>query len=325
MKIAQATEGGIGLQPVGVFRPEHPERLRIEKIPFSLCKNPVKETHLGRHDRLVIHDILFVQSVGGVVDSGAADRRWAAPGSRGALPVGGRALNTILLTSLAPLAIVALSWLALGERISRVQGLGLLTSLGGAVVLILHGDAEALVSLRFNAGDLWMLLAVALWTVYSVLLRRRPEHVPPLALHTASVGAGTLWMLPLFGWEAVRGAGLPTALSAWLAIGFVAVFSSAIAHALWVRGVASIGPNRASVFIHLMPLFGAVLAITFLGEEVAAYHVLGAALVLVGVILSSRKWRRRSAAGAAAQPSSVHVGGVGDATRLKLALPIEPQ
>lgn len=199
------------------------------------------------------------------------------------------ALNTILLTSLAPLAIVALSWLALGERISRVQGLGLLTSLGGAVVLILHGDTEALVSLRFNSGDLWMLLAVALWTVYSVLLRRRPEQVPPLALHTASVGAGTLWMLPLFGWDAVRGAGLPTELSAWLAIGFVAVFSSAIAHALWVRGVASIGPNRASVFIHLMPLFGAVLAITFLGEELAAYHVLGAALVLVGVILSSRR------------------------------------
>ena len=167
--------------------------------------------------------------------------------------------------------------------------MGLLTSLGGAVVLILHGDMEALVSLRFNSGDLWMLLAVALWTVYSVLLRRRPEHVPPLALHTASVGAGTLWMLPLFGWEAVRGAGLPTELSAWLAIGFVAVFSSAIAHALWVRGVASIGPNRASVFIHLMPLFGAVLAITFLGEELAVYHVLGAALVLVGVVLSSRR------------------------------------
>ena len=199
------------------------------------------------------------------------------------------ALNTILLTSLAPLAIVALSWLALGERISRVQGLGLVTSLGGAVVLILHGDAETLVSLRFNSGDLWMVLAVALWTVYSVLLRSRPEQVPPLALHTASVGAGTLWMLPLFGWEAGVGAGLPTELSAWLAIGFVAVFSSAIAHALWVRGVASIGPNRASVFIHLMPLFGAVLAITFLGEEIASYHVLGAALVLVGVILSSRR------------------------------------
>lgn len=199
------------------------------------------------------------------------------------------ALNTILLTSLAPLAIVALSWLALGERISRVQGLGLITSLGGAAVLILHGEAEALASLRFNTGDLLMLLAVVLWTVYSVLLRGRPAEVPPLALHTASVGAGTLWMLPLFGWETALGRGLPTEPSAWLAIGFVAVFSSAIAHALWVRGVASIGPNRAGVFIHLMPLFGAVLAITFLGEEVAAYHVLGAALVLVGVVLSSRR------------------------------------
>jgi len=199
------------------------------------------------------------------------------------------ALNTILLTSLAPLGIVALSWLALGERISRVQGLGLLTSLAGATVLILHGDVDTLTALRFNAGDLWMLLAVGLWTIYSVLLRSRPPEVPPLALHTVSVGAGTLWMLPLFGWEIASGTGLPTAPSAWLAIAFVAVFSSAIGHALWVRGVAAIGPNRASVFIHLMPLFGAVLAVTFLGETLASYHALGAALVLCGVALTSRK------------------------------------
>jgi drug/metabolite transporter (DMT)-like permease len=199
------------------------------------------------------------------------------------------ALNTILLTSLAPLAIVALSWWTLGERVSRLQALGLLTSLAGAAVLILRGDATALVALHFNAGDLWMLLAVGLWTIYSVLLKSRPAEVPPLALHTASVAAGTLWMLPLFCWETALGSGLPTAPSAWAAIGFVAVFSSAIAHALWVRGVASIGPNRASVFIHLMPLFGAALAITFLGEELATYHAIGAALVLSGVALTSRK------------------------------------
>ena len=198
-------------------------------------------------------------------------------------------LNTILLLSLAPLAIVALSWLALGERITRVQALGLVTSLGGAVVLILHGNLDVVTALRFNAGDLLMLLAVALWTVYSVLLRGRPAEVPPLAIHTASVGAGTLWMLPLFGLEAARGTALPTTPSAWLAIGFVALFSSAIAHAMWVRGVASIGPSRASVFIHLMPLFGAVLAITFLGEHLATYHAVGAALVFCGVVLTSRK------------------------------------
>lgn len=199
------------------------------------------------------------------------------------------ALNTILLLSLAPLAIVALSWLALGERVTRVQALGLVASLGGAATLILHGDLATLFDLGFNVGDLWMLLAVVIWAIYSVLLKRRPAEVPPLALHTSSVAAGTLWMLPLFGWEAAQGSGLPGSVEAWAAIAFVAVFSSALAHGLWVRGVAAIGPNRAGVFIHLMPLFGGALAVTFLGEQLAAYHAIGAALVLVGVVLTSRK------------------------------------
>lgn len=199
------------------------------------------------------------------------------------------AMNTVLLLSLAPLAIVALSWLALGERVNRSQALGLATSIGGAAVLILHGDLATLADLDLNAGDLWMLVAVVLWAVYSVLLRRRPAEVPPLALHTTSVAAGTLWMLPVFGWQAADGAGLPTSLTAWIAIGFVAVFSSALAHALWVRGVASIGPSRAGVFIHLLPLFGALLSVTFLGERFTTYHAIGAALVLGGVVLTSRK------------------------------------
>jgi drug/metabolite transporter (DMT)-like permease len=96
-------------------------------------------------------------------------------------------------------------------------------------------------------------------------------------------------MLPAFGWQAAHGAVLPTSLAAWVAIGFVAVFSSALAHAMWVRGVASIGPSRAGVFIHLLPLFGAILAIVFLGEHFATYHAIGAALVLCGVVLTSRK------------------------------------
>ena len=199
------------------------------------------------------------------------------------------ALNTILLLALAPLAIVAVSWLALGERVTRVQTLGLGISLVGAAVLILHGDPATLAEMRFNAGDLWMLLAVVLWAVYSVLLRRRPAEVPPLALHTMSVAAGTLWMLPAFGWQAMHGSALPSSLAVWMAVGFIAVFSSALAHGLWVRGVAKIGPNRAGVFIHLIPVFGAVLAITFLGEELATYHVVGAVLALCGIVLTSRK------------------------------------
>lgn len=202
------------------------------------------------------------------------------------------ALNTILLLSLAPLAIVVVSWLALGERVTRNQGSGLVASLVGAAVLILHGDMATLVDLRFNSGDLLMLLGVVIWAVYSVLLRSRPPQVPPLTLHTASVAAGTLWMLPVFGWQgwdAAQGSLLPTGLGAWAAVGFIAIFSSALAHALWVRGVATIGPNRAGVFIHLMPFFGAVLAVAFLGEQPGAHHAIGSAFVLCGVALASRK------------------------------------
>jgi len=93
------------------------------------------------------------------------------------------ALNTILLLALAPLAIVALSWLTLGERVTRVQALGLGISLVGAAVLILHGDPATLAEMRFNAGDLWMLLAVVLWAVYSVLLRRARRSATARAAH----------------------------------------------------------------------------------------------------------------------------------------------
>ncbi len=198
------------------------------------------------------------------------------------------ALNTMLLLSLSPLIVAVLSWATLGDRITRMQGVGLVTSLAGAAILILHGDVSTIADLHLNAGDLWMLLAVLLWAVYSVLLRRRPAEVPALAIHTTSVLAGTLWMLPIFGLQAMHEAVLPVTPKAWLGIGFVAVFSSALAHGLWVRSVATIGANRASVFVHLMPLFGAVLAIVFLGEQIAAYHVVGAAIVLGGVGLASR-------------------------------------
>jgi drug/metabolite transporter (DMT)-like permease len=94
-------------------------------------------------------------------------------------------------------------------------------------------------------------------------------------------------MLPVFGWQLVQGASWPAGLPAWSAIVFVAVFSSALAHALWVQGVAKIGANRAGAFIHLMPLFGAGLAMGFLGERLEPYHAGGAALVLTGVALTS--------------------------------------
>lgn len=198
------------------------------------------------------------------------------------------ALNTMLLLSLSPLLVVLLAWACGGERPTPRQGLGLVLSLFGAAVLVLRGDVSRLAALRFNAGDLWMLLAVLLWSVYSLLLRRRPPQLSPMVVHAASASAGALCMLPLAAWELLHGAVLPRAASSWLGIGFVALASSVLAHGLWVRGVAAIGASRASVYVHLIPLFGAALAVAFLGEPVALFHAIGGAVVLAGVVLASR-------------------------------------
>lgn len=198
------------------------------------------------------------------------------------------ALNAMLLLSLSPLVVALLSWATGGERLTARQGAGLAASLVGAAALVLRGDAAALAQLRQNTGDLWMLLAIGLWGVYSVLLRRRPAELPAMAMHASSAIAGVLWMAPLCAWDLARGATLPAATGSWLGIGFVALFSSVLAHGLWVQGVASIGPNRASVFVHLIPLFGALLAIAFLGEPVAWSHAIGGAIVLGGVALANR-------------------------------------
>ena len=150
------------------------------------------------------------------------------------------ALNTILLLALAPLAIVAISWLALGERVTRVQAFGLGISLVGAAVLILHGDPATLAECVSTPATS-MLLAVVLWAVYWVLLRRRPAEVPPLALHTMSVAAGTLSMLPHSAGKRCAAARFRAAWrldGSWI---YRRVFF-ALATGLWVRGVATIGP-----------------------------------------------------------------------------------
>jgi drug/metabolite transporter (DMT)-like permease len=198
------------------------------------------------------------------------------------------ALNAMLLLSLSPVVVALLSWATGGERLTPRQGLGLAASLAGATVLVLRGDLQALTHLQLTTGDLWMLAAVGLWGAYSVLLRQRPAQLPPMVVHAASAVAGVLWMLPLCLWDLTRGTALPAEARPWLLIAFVAVFSSVLAHGLWVQGVAVLGPNRASVFVHLIPLFGAVLAITFLGEPVAWFHAAGGAIVLAGVALASR-------------------------------------
>lgn len=198
------------------------------------------------------------------------------------------AVNTLLFLTLTPMVIVLLSWLTWGEKLSRPQTLGIFLSLVGAVFLIMQGQLTNLLAFRFNPGDLWMLLAVLLWAIYSLLLRRRPATLAQPVLLTTTVMAGLLFIIPLFLFTIVSGDRMVVNLRSLLGVSYVGLFPSVLAFLFWNRGVSEVGPSKAGMFMHLMPVFGAALSFVFLGEGLALYHLVGAALVLAGIVLMSR-------------------------------------
>lgn len=200
-----------------------------------------------------------------------------------------QAINGALYFATSPLFFVLLTWTLFGQRITLRQALGVAASMLGAAIVIARGDLAALAGLQLAAGDLWLLLAVALWALYSVLLQRRPADLPPLALLAATIVIGLALLTPLYALELAAGRHLTLGLESALSIGYVSLFASVIAYIFWNRGVREVGPNPAGVMLNLMPVFSAGLAITLLGERLASYHWLGAALVLAGILLAGRR------------------------------------
>ena len=198
------------------------------------------------------------------------------------------ATNAVLLVSTTPVLIVTLSYLLLGQRVTPRQAGGILLSLAGVAVIVARGDAQALAALRLNAGDLWVLAAVASWALYSVCLRWRPVGLDPLAFLTLTIVIGLAPLLPLYLWELDRGLGFEINAVTLGAIGYVALFPSVLAYVIWNRAVAQLGANRTGQLLHLMPAFGALLAMPLLGERMHGIHLSGIAFIAAGIALATR-------------------------------------
>ena len=198
------------------------------------------------------------------------------------------ATNALLTFSLSPVVILLGASLTGGERATSRQLSGVLVSMAGAAVLITHGDLATLRSTGLNIGDLWMLAAVAVWAAYSLLLRRRPADLSQMLALVSSIAAGLPMLLSLMLLTA-SGSAFSLSTSVVFGTGYIAIFGSVLGFLFWSYGVAELGPGRAGQFVHLMPVFGAALAFVFLGEPLSMAQILGAGLVLSGIVLIERK------------------------------------
>jgi drug/metabolite transporter (DMT)-like permease len=198
------------------------------------------------------------------------------------------ALNVLLLQSAMPLVIIVWGFALFGDRPSMRQALGVLLSLLGVMEIAGRGSADALVNLQINPGDVWVLIAIVVNGPYYVLLRRRPP-VHPVSFLVAAMGIGSCMMLPFMLIEIAGGARITGGAPAYLAMAYIAVFPSLIAYLFFNRGVELIGSTLAGQSMHLMPLFGSILAVSFLGETFRTYHAIGIALIGAGILLASLK------------------------------------
>jgi drug/metabolite transporter (DMT)-like permease len=220
------------------------------------------------------------------------------------------ALNVLLLQSAGPLIIILWAFALFGDRPSLWQAAGVALSLIGVAVIAAHGSLESLLHLSLNRGDVWILVAMLIYGVYAALFRVRPA-THPMSFLVATMGIGSMMILPFYLWEVAEGGRIEGGLPAWLALAYIAVFPSFVAYLFFNRGIELIGAARSGQSWHLMPVFGSILAVIFLGEQFHIYHAVGIALIAGGIVLASVKkggaakdrehlnmlWARRGRAG----------------------------
>ena len=200
------------------------------------------------------------------------------------------ALNSLVLNSTGPIFIAMASFLIFRERLTLRQAGGTAVSMAGVLGIITKGDLDVLHALAFNNGDLLLLTGMATNGIYTALLRDRPAiHWLSFLFMLFLVSA--LVVLPFLMWEIASGARMEVTSFTLAAVAYVAIFPSVVAYICLTRGVELIGANRSGIFLHMIPLFGALLAIGLLGEPLRVFHVIGFALILCGVALASRKGR----------------------------------
>lgn len=198
------------------------------------------------------------------------------------------AINGLLLQSVAPLFVAMWSFVIFRDRLTLRQAGGICVSLCGVTVIVCHGSLAILLAIAFNRGDVSFLVALVVYGFYAAYLRKRPA-IHPFSFLAVGMGGGAIFLIPAMVWELSSGRTVALDTESFLSFAFVCIFPSLLGYLFLNRGIELIGANRAAPFIHLVPVFGSVLAIVLLGEQFQLYHAVGYGLVFTGITVATRR------------------------------------
>ena len=197
-------------------------------------------------------------------------------------------ISGVLMISTIPVMIIIFCWLFRIEKTNIYQIFGVIFSLSGVVVIITKADLNILLNLNFNKGDIWMVVAMFSWAMYSALLRKKKLELSQLSLLQTIITTGLIFLFPAYLIELSLGYKANINLPFVLTLTYVVLFPGLASFIFWIKGISIIGSNRSGIFLHLMPIFSTIMAILIFGEKFMIFHSIGAVLIIAGIILSSR-------------------------------------
>lgn len=201
------------------------------------------------------------------------------------------ATNAALINSFSPVTVVLFSFIFLRERITLRQLGGIFLSFAGVLLIIARGEWRNLIGLTFNKGDLIMLVAVLLWAIYSMVLKLRGKAASPRAVFAASILGGLFFTLPLIIYENFTyGLGWIVNLKPfhYLSLLYFGIFPTILSFLFFNKAMLELGPNRANIYQNLVVVFASLFGVLFLQEKLIYAHLLGGALIIAGVCLTSQ-------------------------------------
>ena len=198
-------------------------------------------------------------------------------------------ISGILMISTIPVWIIFISSILNIERTNVFQIIGVIFSLTGVIFIITKADLEIIKNLDFNKGDLCMVVAMFSWAVYSALLKRKKYEISQFSLLQVVIITGLIFLTPIYLIELYLGNVIVLGMPFLLTLTYVVFFPGLASFIFWIKGISLIGANRAGVFLHLMPIFGAVMAMIIFDEKFMYYHIFGAIFIIAGITLSNKK------------------------------------